>query len=288
MIRMDYVFRFVLCCLTHSMCVFFARDVRNQEVQRGAIAFKSCACQRMHFCCKWGRNRWSVELHPCSTTQRGGRCQQIPTMSRKYLYLHGYQGKCRGFLDCQIVASMDIIKYTIYIYIMTYHDHYNVIITSILWYLRIFMTEADWGSESQWPSDCDENVGLTGCSGEVQQHQATPTGNVTSAVWILSRNFDISRSLERSRERFLIKTWSLWSEDLCFFEKTLQSEGCGVAEGRWHLRRFPHGHPPKLGDGDTHQWRLQVPLRPLDWNHHWELEANLKIMWVFVGVIVIN
>ena len=218
----------------------------------------------------------------------GGRCQQIPTMSRKYLYLHGYQGKCRGFLDCQIVASMDIIKYTIYIYIMTYHDHYNVIITSILWYLRIFMTEADWGSESQWPSDCDENVGLTGCLGEVQQHQATPTGNVTSAVWILSRNFDISRSLERSRERFLIKTWSLWSEDLCFFEKTLQSEGCGVAEGRWHLRRFPHGHPPKLGDGDTHQWRLQVPLRPLDWNHHWELEANLKIMWVFVGVIVIN
>lgn len=116
MIRMDYVFRFVWCCLTHSMCVFFARDVRNQEVQRGAIAFKSCACQRMHFCCKWGRNRWSVELHPCSTTQRGGRCRQIPTMSRKYLYLHGYQGKCRGFLDCQIVASMDIIKYTIYIY----------------------------------------------------------------------------------------------------------------------------------------------------------------------------
>ena len=143
--------------------------------------------------------------------------------------------------------------------------------TSISCYLTMFTTEdVYWGSKSQWPSDCDENVGLTGCSGEVQQHQATnPTGRQgrQSDSWlslILIRNFDISPStLEKSwQERFL--TWNIWN---VFTVKTFASpaaKGCCVAEGRWHLRRIPHGHPPKLGDDDTHQWRLQVPLRPLD------------------------
>ena len=44
---------------------------------------------------------------------------------------------------------------------------------------------------------------------------------------------------------------------ICFKNR----QGCLVAEGGWHLRRLPDGHPTKLGECSTRPGYLQIALR---------------------------
>ena len=44
-------------------------------------------------------------------------------------------------------------------------------------------------------------------------------------------------------------------------ENSFHRQGCLVAEGGWHLRRLPDGHPTKLGECSARPGYLQMPLR---------------------------
>ncbi len=99
-----------------------------------------------------------------------------------------------------------------------------------------------WGSQSQRSSACSEDAGLTCSKGEAKQHQVTENERQLTERLKTDRSWSHNRNSE----------WNLFLKN---------RQGCLVAEGGWHLRRLPDGHPTKLGECSTRPGYLQIALR---------------------------